>query len=83
LDAAYEKEQDILENSKKAGEEIKDAAKAKAKSTKNKITVGLAGAGIVVGTVATMGVGGAIIGGVAGGFLGRAVGKKKESIEKA
>jgi len=39
--------------------------------------MGLAATGVVAGTIATMGVGGAIIGGVAGGLFGRVIGKKK------
>ena len=38
--------------------------------------MGLGGVGVVVGTVATMGIGGAIVGGVAGGFFGHKIGKK-------
>ena len=44
---------------------------------KRKLAIGLAAAGTVVGTVATMGIGGAIIGGVAGGLVGGGIGKNR------
>lgn len=67
----------MLINSKKGGEEIKQAAMSRSKRIKNKIAIGLGVTGAVAGTVATMGIGGAIIGGVAGGVIGGAIGKKK------
>ena len=61
---------------------IKDAAISRAQGVKRKLAVGLAATGAVVGTVATMGVGGAILGGVAGGLIGGYAGKKKLQVEK-
>ena len=72
----------MLDDSKKAGEEIKKTALSRAKKIKTRLAFGLGAVGAVVGTVATMGAGGAIIGGVAGGLAGGFFGKKKENIEK-
>ena len=44
--------------------------------------MGVAVAGVVVGTVATGGIAGAVVGGVAGGVVGHGVGKKKQQVTK-
>jgi uncharacterized membrane protein len=49
---------------------------SKAKSRKRKLMMGLGVTGAVVGTAVTAGLGGLVIGGVAGALGGRAIGKK-------
>lgn len=83
MQGLYETEQEVLDKTNKAGEELKGAAKSQAKATKNKITFGLAVTGAVAGTIATMGAGGALIGGAVGGVFGRVIGKKKQGADKA
>ena len=45
--------------------------------------LGLGATGAVVGTVCTAGLGGLVIGGVAGALSGRAIGKRNVKVQKA
>lgn len=77
LNEVYEQQQDVLEDTRQAGNNLKEVAVTKAKNKKSKLMYGMAGVGAVVGTVAS---GGAVaiglIAGVTGGAIGRAAGKR-------
>ena len=55
---------------------------SKAKKRKRKLMMGLGATGAIVGTVCTGGLGGVVIGGVAGALSGREIGKRSVKAQK-